>query len=385
MKGTYHFTASLKRQRLVLDERTLYVQRGDTFEKVIFANEKDAAIAFNEAMKVHYNPRDGWTITKKEMGVAMAPSDNQIIGFQMQQQLSTQATPNSGGKGAPLQGAKVKAPSPKAAKPRIDLGKTFVHASGDHLIVNVDKAGAVDTRHALAAPAVVELCLYGNDSTASALMVLKRKPLPLLSTFVIDCFDRPLALQVGCEVGDLGAVIAGHPTLKRVYVVGDARFEAPIEHIGLQRLSIAANPLALEHLQSSRFAALRSLELVLSTGAAVGDTVIDGVMGLIANCPVLETVSLSGGFNAVRVLQKLAAPGVRVPSRLQLLGRIDDEDAFVAAVAAVVKLAPLRALAVPVGALAEGSMKALKAIVADVSGSETPFVPTVYGVDRFLR
>lgn len=380
MKGTYHFTASLKKQRLILDERTLYVQRGDTFEKVIFGNDKEAAVAFNEAMKAHYNPRDGWTITKKEMGVAVPPSDNQIIGFQMQQQLSTKATPNSTAKGAPSKAPKAKAPSPKAAKPRIDIHKTFVHTSGDHLIVNVDKAGAVDTRHALAAPAVVELCLYGNDSTANALMVLKRKPLPLLSTLVIDCFDKPLALQAGCDVGDLGAVIAAHPTLKRVYVVGDARFEAPIEHVALQRLSLAANPLALAGLKSSRFAALRSLELVLSTDAVVGDDVLDDVLALIGNCPVLDTVSLAGRFSALAFVQRLQG---RVPSRLQLLGAVDDEAAFVAAVVALTKMSPLKALSV--AGVSEAGLAALRAVIGDVSGAESPFVATVYGIDRFLR
>ncbi len=383
MKGTYHFTASLKKQRLILDERTLYVQRGDTFEKVIFGNDKEAAVAFNEAMKVHYNPVDGWTITKKEMGIAVPPSDNQIIGFQMQQQLTSKATPNSGPKGAPPKGAKAKAPSPKTAKPRVDLSKIFVHASGDHLIVNVDKAGAVDTRHALAAPAVVELCLYANDNTTTALMVLKRKPLPVLSTLVIDCFDRPLGLQVGCDVGDLGAVIAAHPSLKRVYVVGDARFDNAIEHIGLQRLSLAANPLVLDGLKSSRFLALRSLELVLSTEATVADDVLDGVIALIGNCPVLDTVSLAGRFSSLHVVQRLSADGVRVPARLQLLGAVDDEAALVAAVSALTKASPLKALSV--AGVSEAGLATLRTSIGDVSVAESPFVATVYGIDRFLR
>lgn len=363
MKGTYVFEQGLGfRQTMILDDLKLYIPQGSQFELASFDDEKQAAQGFNRVMMARFNPKDGWRIIEKKMGEATAPPPERLVGYE----------------------------APKSDTPQpVDIGKTPVHASGDHLMINVERVEAAELLGALTNHRATckHLCFYARRKASPGLAGLMQNPWPGLETLVIDAFDQTVTRQATCRVGDLSAVLPAVPDIRRLYVGGQLGFTKPVKHAGLVHISLLANPIpaaSLEVLAKCSLPGLLRLDLGVSTESPPDDGWLDALITLLKKPKPLDVLTLEGPFDCTDVLVALAPVASKLPRELRLMGGVRDEGALVAAVLAL-GATSMKSLVLPAGELVDTSLVALRRAIPNVDEGETNFLPSAYGIEAFMR
>lgn len=273
-------------------------------------NDKAALAKFQDVIKQHFHPRDGWVLEEKKPGLAVYPE-------------------------FPKPPSEAEIAAAAAAQRQKSLGYVIEDKT---MVLNLEKQRTVgDMEIALGhAAGILDLwALTKSDDgqSARALFLRLHEAAPKLRGLFLDCPWQTLTRSCATPLPGLPAYLDEHRTLERISVVGEVNLTKPLQQDALASLALCADPIDADTigvaLAQRKTPKLATLHLNMAVeGSADGDAV--DALPSILNAP-LETLTLEGLPNVEEMIAHVLA-AKHVPSVVRLDGSCGDGDALVAAV-----------------------------------------------------
>jgi hypothetical protein len=275
-------------------------------------SDKDALAKFQELIKTHFHPRDGWILAEKKPGVADYP---EFPKPPTEEELA-------------------------AAAAAVRARKLGYAQDGTYMVLDVSRQRTVgDLEIALERAGDTEqlwvITALDDEDGASAHSVFSRleAAAPKLRTLAVDCPWDTLTRSAGVPLPGLGAFLDKRRTLERLSVTGQAVWSRPLAMPQLTELSLCADPLdpeALARITPKSLPALKTLRL----GLAVEDVADQEAIERVPSLPLaqLDTLTVTALPDVAAMMTRLLKSAKALPAHVELDGSVADGEVLLALV-----------------------------------------------------
>lgn len=282
------------------------------------ADDKAALAKFQDVIKQHFHPRDGWVLDEKKPGTALYP------------EWPVQPSPDEVAAAAAAQKLRSLGYVADTDIMVIDLKK---QRTVSDLEIALDKARGIETLWALTTA-------FSDGAGTQALFTRLHEAVPKLRALHLDSPWDTLTRSASTSLRGLPGYLEQKKDLGELGATGEIRLVKPLVQIELTTLALCSDPIdaaTMDHLAKRRTPKLATLHLALAVEGEADPAAVKLVPSLLASR--LSTLTVEGLPDVTETITELLAASASalkrspLPASVRLDGSCADGAALVAAVA----------------------------------------------------